>query len=381
MGKDYYGVLGVERSASADDVKKAYRKAALLYHPDRNPGDRVAEEKFKECAEAYEVLTDPEKRRLYDAYGEEGLNARGVHHGFGGFEDIFASFGDIFGDLGLGFGFGRAGARTRVRKGRDLSYRLTVTLAEVATGTKRKVKVRKPGPCPECGGTGAARPEAIQTCPACQGRGTVTRLLRQGFATIQSTTGCSQCGGSGKRVTERCPHCSGEGVARREKIVEVSIPAGVEEGQQVRLEGEGEEIAGGIPGDLYITLQEEEHPLFERRGADLFSPLRIDLLKAVEGGTVELPGPDGNPLTVDVEEGIQSGTVKVLEGRGLPVLRHPGRRGNLYLQVWVTTPSGLDAEQKAALRCAVAGQCEVPAGEQPHRGWKDWLQALFGGSG
>jgi molecular chaperone DnaJ len=379
MGKDYYKALGVARDASAEDVKRAYRKAALRYHPDRNPGDKAAEEKFKECAEAYDVLNDPEKRRLYDAYGEEGLTDRGVRHGFRGFEDIFSSFGEIFGDLGFGFGTGEPAGRRRVRKGRDLAYELQVSLGEVAKGSKRKIKIRKPSPCPDCGGSGAARPEAIQTCPGCQGRGSVTRLIRQGFATIQSTAGCPQCGGSGKRIAEACAACSGEGVLRLEKVLEVEIPPGVEDGQQIRLRGEGEAIAGGAAGDLYVTLREQEHPLFERRGADLFAPLRVDLVKAVEGGTVEVEGPDGSALSVPLEEGIQSGSVKVIAGGGLTVLRHPGHRGNLYLQVWVITPSGLGAEQKAALRCAVEGSCELSPQDNSHRGWKDWLQALFGG--
>lgn len=380
MGKDYYAALGLPRDADAETIKKAYRKAALQHHPDRNPGDRSAEEKFKECAEAYEVLSDPEKRRLYDAYGEEGLSARGVRHGFHGFEDIFSSFADIFGEGAFGFGFGGQRPRRRVRKGRDLSHEISVTLEEVVRGSTRKIKVRKPAPCAECGGTGAAGPEAIQTCPQCQGSGAVTRVSRQGFATFQTTSTCALCGGSGKRITAVCSRCSGEGMVRVEKVVEVQIPPGVEDGQQMRLGGEGEEVAGGIPGDLYIVLREEEHPLFERRGADLFAPLHVDLLKAVEGGTAEMPGPDGEPLRIEIEEGAQSGSVRVLEGRGLPVLGRRGLRGNLYLQIWVSTPAGLDAEQKEALRCALGdqGTCEA-SWTPPHRGWKDWLQAFFGG--
>ncbi|MBE0617039.1 MAG: J domain-containing protein, partial [Proteobacteria bacterium] len=271
MGKDYYTILGVGREASAEEVKKAYRKLALQYHPDRNPGDKGAEERFKGCAEAYEVLSDPEKRRLYDAYGEEGLSARGVHHGFGGFEDIFSTFGDIFGNLGFGF---RAGPQRRVRRGRDLRHELAVTLAEVMRGAERKIRVRKPAPCPECGGSGAASASDIRTCSACQGRGSVTQMLRQGFTTFQTSRPCGECGGTGKRIERLCGRCEGEGMVRVEKTVEVRIPPGVEDGQQLRLDGEGEEVAGGVPGDLYIVLREEEHPLYERRGADLFGPLR-----------------------------------------------------------------------------------------------------------
>jgi len=378
MGKDYYAVLGVSRDASLDDIKRAYRKLALKYHPDRNPGDKAAEERFKECAEAYEVLSDPEKRRLYDAYGEEGLSARGVHHGFRGFDDIFSAFSDIFGDLGFGFGSRRAGGR--VRRGRDLRHEISVTLAEIAKGTTRKIKLRKPAPCPECGGSGAASPEDIRTCPTCRGRGAVMRMFRQGFTTIQSTTACPDCRGAGRTVERLCPVCDGRGTTRVERVVEIQIPPGVEDGQQIRVEGAGEEIVDGAPGDLYIVLREEEHPLYERRGADLFAPLRADLLTAVEGGMVELDGPDGRPIRVRLEEGVQSGAVKVLKGRGLPVLGRPGLRGNLYLQVWVRTPTGLTPEQREALRSALGDSVDAAAHGNDHQGrWKDWVRAFFGG--
>ncbi|MDW7711904.1 MAG: J domain-containing protein [Deferrisomatales bacterium] len=375
MGKDYYATLGVARTASNEEIKKAYRKLALKYHPDRNPGDEGAEERFKACAEAYEVLGDPEKRRLYDAYGEEGLSARGVPHGFRGFEDIFSTFGDIFGDLGLGFG---GGGRRRVRRGRDLRHEVTVTLAEVARGDVRKIRVRKPSVCPDCGGRGAASAADVRTCPACQGRGAVIQVLRQGFTTFQTTRPCGECGGTGRLVTRPCEACRGEGMVRAEKIVEVRIPAGVEDGQQLRLDGEGEEIPDGVPGDLYVVLREEEHPLFERRGADLFAPLRVDLLRAVEGGTVEVEGPGGDAVAVTLEPGVQAGAVKVIRGGGLPVLGRGRARGDLYLQVWVTTPQGLDRERVAALRKVLEG-APLCAEEIHHRGWKEWLRALFGG--
>ncbi|WP_459942270.1 molecular chaperone DnaJ [Deferrisoma palaeochoriense] len=378
MGKDYYAILGVDRGASAEEIKKAYRRMALKYHPDRNPGDKEAEEKFKLCAEAYEVLSNPEKRRLYDAYGEEGLDARGVHHGFGGFEDIFSAFQDIFGDLGFGMGFGPRRPRSRVRRGRDLRHEMTVTLAEVIRGGTRKIKVRKPAPCEACGGSGAADPEDVRTCPTCRGRGMVMQVVRQGFTTIQSTTPCPDCRGEGRRIERPCPACDGAGSTRVERVVEVRIPPGVEDGQQIRVEGAGEEIPGGVPGDLYIQLREEEHPLYERRGADLFAPLRIDLLQAIEGGDVEVEGPDGEPLRIRLEEGVQSGTVKVLRGKGVPVLGHPGMRGNLYFQVWVATPTGLSREQKEALRSALAG-IAAPGADEHHGGWKDWVRAFFGG--
>ncbi|MHB8765687.1 MAG: DnaJ C-terminal domain-containing protein, partial [Deferrisomatales bacterium] len=271
--------------------------------------------------------------------------------------------------------------RRRVAPGRDLRHELRVTLAEVARGATRKIKVRKPAPCPDCGGSGAAGPEHIRTCATCGGRGAVTRVLRQGFTAIQSTAPCPDCGGAGKRIVKPCAGCDGRGVTRVEDVVEVRIPAGVEDGQQMRIEGRGEEIAGGVPGDLYIVLREEEHPGFERRGADLFAPLRVDLLTAVEGGTVTVAGADGEPLEVAIEEGVQSGTVKTLKGRGLPVLGHPGVRGSLFLQVWVATPTGLPAAQKKKLRKVLEGAPDLCADDPHHGGWKDWLRALFGGPG
>jgi molecular chaperone DnaJ len=379
MGKDYYRALGVGREASLDEIKKAYRKLALQYHPDRNPGDKEAEEKFKSCAEAYEVLSDPDKRQLYDTYGEEGLSARGVHHGFRGFEDIFSAFGDIFGDLGFGgFGFESRRPRRRVRKGRDLRHEIHVTLEEVAVGSHRKIKVRKPAPCPDCRGSGAEG-GAVSTCPGCDGRGAVLRVMRQGFTTIQTTAACPTCSGSGKKIEKLCPACSGEGLTRVERVVELEIPAGVEDGQQIRMEGEGEEVADGVPGDLYIVLREEEHSLYERRGADLFAPLRVDLTTAIEGGTVTVAGPAGKELKIKLEAGAQSGTVKVVDGGGLPVLGRPRIRGNLYFQIWVKTPTGLTGEQKKKLRNVLEGVDAGETEENSHAGWKDWLNALFGG--
>jgi len=379
MGKDYYGLLGVDRNAGADAIKKAYRKLAMQYHPDRNPGNREAEEKFKQCAEAYEVLNDPQKRQLYDTYGEEGLTARGVHHGFGGFGDIFSAFGDIFGEMGFG-GFGDGGGRQRVRRGRDLRHQLTVTLKEVATGSTRKIKVRKPAPCGSCNGTGADSPDAVRTCATCQGRGQVMRVLRQGFSTIQTVGACPDCGGAGRRIAKVCRTCSGQGQVRVEKLVEIRVPPGVEDGQQIRVEGEGEEVPDGIPGDLYIVLREEEHPRFERRGADVFAPLRVDLMTAVAGGEVRVEGPDGSELAVAIEPGEQSGTVKTLRGQGLPVLGRSRSRGSAHFQVWVATPTGLNAEQREQLRCVLDGaECGPDTGQEGHHArWKEWLGALFG---
>jgi molecular chaperone DnaJ len=205
--------------------------------------------------------------------------------------------------------------------------------------------------------------------------------MRQGFTTFQTTAPCSECSGTGKRITKRCGLCKGQGVQRVERVVEVRVPAGVEDGQQLRVEGEGEEIPDGVAGDLYIEIREKEDPLYERRGVDLFAPLRVDLMTAVEGGKMEVPGPGGDTVSVELEEGVQSGALKVLRGQGLPVLGRSGARGDLYFQVWVSTPKGLTDEQKANLKEILGGSVAGDGDQGQHRGWKEWLQALFGGQG
>ncbi len=377
MGKDYYSILGVARGASDAEIKKAYRKQALQHHPDRNPGDKGAEESFKACAEAYEVLNDPEKREIFDTYGEDGLNSRGMHHGFSGFEDIFSAFSSIFGDAGLGGGFSFGGGRRQPR-GRDMRHEIGMTLEDVINGSTRKIKVRKPAPCSGCEGSGAETPGDVTSCSTCNGRGVVMRVIRQGFTTFQTSGACPDCGGAGKTIDKFCPECDGTGSMRIEKVVEVQVPPGVQSGQQVRMSGEGEQIADGPAGDLYILLREEEDDRFERRGTDLFGPLKIDLLTAIEGGKIEIDGPDGKELKIKIEAGIQSGTVKTIRGKGVPLLNRPRARGDLHLQVWVRTPAGLDKDQKKKLGKLLKGLpvCDDDS-ESEEGGWKDWLHAIF----
>ncbi|PLX38922.1 MAG: molecular chaperone DnaJ [Deltaproteobacteria bacterium] len=378
MGKDFYKILGVERSASIEVIKKAYRKKAMELHPDRNPGNKEAEEGFKACAEAFEVLSDENKRRMYDQYGEEGLNSHGMHHGFGDVGDIFSAFGDIFGDIFGGMG-GFGGSARRQRRGRNLAHEISVSLKEVIKGGKRKIKVRKPAPCEACEGSGAANPEDVERCETCGGRGVVTRVIRQGFATFQTSGACQDCNGAGKRIKEPCVDCGGSGMARIEKVVEIEIPPGIESGQQIRMRGEGEEIPDGPPGDLYISFREEENDKFERRGVDLFSPLYIDLTTAVNGGTVEFEGADGETLKVKLDEGEQSGKVKKLRGEGVPLINRKHARGDLFLQIWVRTPTGLSKESKKQLAKLLEGQPLCSDGGHEHKGWKEYLRDLFGG--
>lgn len=373
MSKDYYAALEVEKTATLEEIKKAYRKKALQFHPDRNPGDKEAEERFKLCAEAYEVLGDAEKRRLYDAYGVEGLDSRGMHHGFGGFQDIFSAFGDIFGDLGFG---GMGGGRVH-RRGRDLRHEINVTLEEVVNGGKRKIKVRKPAPCEKCNGSGADTPNDVKTCPACNGKGVVTRIMRQGPFNLQTSGPCGECRGQGKKIEKACGGCKGEGQVRAERIVDITIPPGVETGHQLRVRGGGEEIPNGEPGDLYISIREEESERFDRRGNDLFSPLRIDLLKAIEGGSVEVDGPDGNPVKIKIEAGTQSGTVKTVRNRGVPEVNHPSSKGDLHFQLLVKTPTGLSKEQKKQLEAILSGLPETEASREDPGSWKDWIHGFF----
>ncbi|TAL17483.1 J domain-containing protein [bacterium] len=378
MAMDYYEILGVERSCTADEIKKAYRKQAMKYHPDRNPGDSEAEEAFKKCAEAYEVLSDSQKRQMYDLHGVEGLNQKGMHHGFGDSSDIFSAFGDIFGDIFGQMGFG--GGQGRQRRGRDLHHEISVNLKEVIEGGSRKIKVKKPAPCPECHGSGAATPEDVEVCAVCKGRGSVTRVIRQGFATFQTSGPCSECNGHGKKIKKPCEECKGGGMTRIEKVVNVDFPPGIETGQRIRLEGEGEQIPEGMPGDLYISLHEEENDRFDRRGLDLYGPLYIDLLTALKGGQIETEGPEGEPVKIKFEEGVQSGEMRKIKGRGIPMLHRKHARGDLYLHVFVRTPAGLSKTHKKQLEELLAtfpkAETEKVASS---KGWKDWVKDKIGG--
>ena len=338
--RDYYEILAVPRNANEEEIKKAYRQLALKYHPDRNPGDKKAEEKFKEASEAYEVLRDPEKRHLYDQFGHEGLKGTGFS-GFAGFEDIFSSFGDIFDDF-FGFGFGDRGRRRRTyaRRGADLRYDFSISFRDAAFGKEKEIETEKHETCETCTGTGVKPGKSKQTCPYCGGKGQISQT--QGFFTISST--CSKCHGQGEIITHPCKDCKGRGTVIKPKRLKVKIPAGVETGMRLKLNGEGEAgERGGPPGDLYVVLHVEPDPFFERQGNDILCQLPISFSQAALGATIEAPTLNGSE-NITLPPGIQSGQIYTIKGAGIPYLHGRGR-GDELVQVVVKTPTTLSRRQ------------------------------------
>ncbi len=344
--RDYYEVLGVAKNASDDEIKKAYRKQAMKYHPDRNPDDKSAEEKFKEAKEAYEVLSDGDKRAAYDQFGHEGINPQGGPGGFGGFGGGAGGFdfSDIFeGIFGGAAGGGRG--RSNVYRGADLRYNLEIALEEAARGTETKIRIPTLEECETCHGSGAKPGTQPTTCPTCQGHGQVR--MQQGFFSIQQT--CPRCHGSGKIVAEPCATCHGPGRVKKHKTLSVKIPAGVDEGDRIRLAGEGEAgVNGGPPGDLYVQIHLKAHPLFKRDGDDLHCEMPVSFATAALGGEVEIPTLDGH-ARLKVAAETQSGQVLRLKGKGIKGVRSSGP-GDLYCHVVVETPVKLSARQKELLR-------------------------------
>ncbi|MCR5555492.1 MAG: molecular chaperone DnaJ [Bacteroidales bacterium] len=350
--RDYYEVLGVQKDASAEDIKKAYRQLALKYHPDRNPGDKTAEEKFKEAAEAYEVLSDPQKRSRYDQFGHAGMSGNGFSD-FGGMnmQDIFSHMGSIFEDLGIGgfsgFGGGFGGGRNRVQKGSNIRIKVKMTLEDIAKGVEKNIKVQKNIVCNECHGTGAKSADAIKTCPTCHGRGIVTRVQQSIFGQMQMQSECPNCHGTGKIITDKCSHCGGNGVVKGEDIINVKIPAGVSDGMQLSIRGKGNAIGGGEPGDLLVLVEEEKHSRFERDGNNIYEEFNISFPLAVLGGTVEIPLLEGK-AKVKIAPGTQSSTLLRLNGKGLPDLRGYGQ-GDLIVNINVVVPKRITKEEKAMI--------------------------------
>lgn len=340
--RDYYEVLGVHRNADESSIKTAYRKLALQFHPDRNPGDKEAEEKFKEAAEAYEVLRDPNKRNIYNQFGHQGLEGSGFS-GFGGFEDIFASFGDIFEDF---FGFGRSRqSGSRIRRGSDLRYDMTLSFMEAAFGTETAIDVTKADVCPECNGSGCEPGTQPETCSQCRGTGQLSRT--QGFFTVRTT--CHACNGSGQMILHPCKHCGAAGQVAISKKVAVKIPAGVDTGSRLRLTGEGEAGQyGGPSGDLYVFIHVEPHEFFERNNNDVICRIPITFIQAALGGKVKVPTLTGEK-SVEIKKGIQPGDLVRLRGEGIPSLRY-GNRGDQIIQWDIRTPTHLNKKQEELLR-------------------------------
>lgn len=358
--KDYYEILGVDKGASVDEIKKAYRQKAMEYHPDRNPGNSEAEEKFKEAAEAYDVLSNAEKRARYDRFGHAGASGGGTG-GFGGinFDDlgsIFEHFGDIFGDIG---GFSSRGPRQRVRKGTNIRIKVKLTLEEIAKNTEKKLKIQKYIPCNACEGTGAKNKSDIKTCATCNGTGQVIRQQRSIFGMMQSAAPCPTCEGTGTIIQHKCEKCNGNGIVKGEEIVTVTIPAGVEENMQLSMSGKGNAAPnGGINGDLLIIIEEIEHDIFERDGNNLYLNYYISFPQAALGANVEIPILEGL-AKVKIAPGTQSGQILRLQGKGLPEL-HNRRMGDLIVNVNVWTPKTLTKNEKKAIESFFNSENFIP---------------------
>ena len=348
--RDYYEVLGVSKSADATEIKKAYRKLALKYHPDKNPGDKEAEEKFKEAAEAYDVLSNEEKKRRYDQFGHAGVGGAG-QGGFGGgmsMDDIFSQFGDIFGSFGgfSGFGgFGGGRSARRVNRGTNLRVKVKMHLQEIATGIEKKIKVKKYVACQHCNGTGAKDGKSYSTCSTCKGSGQVTRVQNTILGAMQTTSTCPTCEGEGKIINEKCTFCNGEGVLMSEEVISINIPAGVGEGMQLSLSGKGNAARrGGVNGYLIVLIEEEEHPELVRDGNDLLYNVFIGYPEAVLGETVEIPTIEGK-VKVKIEAGTQPGKILRLRGKGLPDVNGYGK-GDLLAKVNVWIPKNLSKDER-----------------------------------
>lgn len=352
--RDFYEILGVSKNATNDEIKKAYRKKAIEFHPDKNPGNKEAEEKFKEAAEAYEILSDPQKRQRYDQFGHAGVGGAASGGGFSGagmsMDDIFSHFGDIFGGHFGGFGGfgGSSRGGQRVRRGSDLRVKVKLTLNEVATGVEKKIKVKKYVMCSHCNGSGAAHGSQPETCNTCHGTGRVTRVQQTILGQMQTASDCPTCGGDGKIIKDKCTHCNGEGIVREDEIITINIPAGVMEGIQLSVSGKGNAARrGGVNGDLLVLIEEEPHEELIRDENDLIYNLLLTVPMATLGGSVEVPTVDGK-VKVTINPGTQPGKVLRLRGKGLPSVNRYGT-GDLLVNVGVYIPENLNKEEKGMI--------------------------------
>ena len=382
--RDYYEVLGVQKSASADEIKKAYRKLAVKYHPDKNPGNKEAEEKFKEAAEAYSVLSDADKKAKYDQFGHAGVDGAGPDFsgGFGNLNDILndlfgGAFGGGFGGFGgFGGGFGGGQRRERVYRGRDIRVRVKLTLEEIARGVEKEISIEKNVPCPDCGGRGARNSSDIKTCPACNGSGQVQRVVNSFLGQTVTYSTCQQCGGEGKIISNPCHTCNGTGLVRQRESIKVKIPAGVEAGMQMTVQGEGHAAKNnGINGDLLVVIEEQEHPDFRREGSNLLYTKVISVVDAMLGCEVEIPCLDGKQK-IRVEPGTQSGTVTRLRGKGLPSVNSYGT-GDLYVKIAVWIPKKLTKEERALFESIRQNESLKPNPTKDDKSFFEKLKDLF----
>jgi molecular chaperone DnaJ len=383
--RDYYEILEVEKTASPEELKKAYRKQAIKFHPDKNPGDKAAEEKFKEAAEAYEVLSDASKRQRYDQFGHAGLGG----NGYGGFsggmnvEDIFSHFGDIFGGAFedsfssfFGGGGGRRSSRN-VNRGSNLRVRVKLTLEEIVHGVEKKIKVNKYVSCNTCRGTGAKDGNAYQTCSTCKGSGHVTRVTSTFIGQMQSTSTCPHCGGEGKIITDKCADCSGNGILKGEDVISIKIPAGVSEGMTLSLSGKGNAGArGGVPGDLLIQIEEVKHPELHREGNNLLYNHYISISEAALGSNAEIPGVD-SPIRIKIEPGTQSGKIVRLKGKGIPSVNSYEGKGDLLVTIHVWTPRNLSKEEKSFLEKLAKSENFRPNPSEKEKGFFSRMKDMF----
>ena len=382
--RDYYEVLGVDKSASADEIKKAYRKLAVKYHPDKNPGDKEAEERFKEAAEAYSVLSDADKKAKYDQFGHAGVDgsAPDFSGGFGNLNDILndlfgGGFGG-FGGFGGGFGGSRGGQRQqKVYRGRDIRVRVKLTLEEIAKGVEKEISIERSVPCKDCGGKGAKNASDIKTCSACNGTGQVQRVVNTFLGQTVTYSTCQQCGGEGKVISNPCRSCGGTGLVRKRETIKVKIPAGVEAGMQMNISGEGHAAKNnGVNGDLLVVIEEQEHPNLKREGNNLYCTKIVSLPDAILGGEVEVPGIDGS-YKIKVEPGTQSGTVVRLRGRGLPTVNGYGGTGDLYVKIAVWIPKKLEKDDKAVIESLRNKESFKPNPTKEDKSFFDKLKDLF----
>ncbi len=380
--RDYYEVLGVSKNASAEELKKAYRQMAIKYHPDKNPDDKSAEEKFKEAAEAYEVLSNPEKRQRYDQFGHAGMNGASGYGGGMSMDDIFSNFGDIFGDFfgggfsGFGGGFGRGRSSQSVPQGSNLRIRVKLTLEEVATGVEKKVKVNKNVHCESCNGSGARAGSKPTTCMTCHGSGRVMRVTNTFLGQMQTASTCPHCNGEGTIITDRCPSCSGSGLTKGEEVISIKIPAGVENGMQLSMSGKGNAAPrGGVPGDLIILIEETEHEMFKRDSINLLYEHNISYADAVLGTQVDVPTLDGK-ARIKIPAGTTPGKMFRLKGKGLPALNSYGR-GDLIVSINIWVPQSVSKDEKTFLEQLNTKSSFQPDNSQKKKSFFDRMKEYF----